>query len=96
VKSVLIRGFVVAGFAAGLAVHQPVGADANVDRCLAEAAEFFALAAVLRFLTLRATILGGAGSGRHEARLALGIQCKEHHVGNQPQLCLHVPYNFPQ
>jgi hypothetical protein len=60
-----IRRFVIAGAAAGLAVHEAVGANANIDYRLAEAAIFLALAAVFRHFALRATVFGGAGSCGH-------------------------------
>jgi hypothetical protein len=66
----LVGSFVVAGLAAGLAVHEAVVANANVNQRLAEAAEFFALARVFRLLALRATVFGGAGSGTHVHNLS--------------------------
>lgn len=52
----LFGGFVVAGVAAWLAVHQSVLADADVELRLAEAAEPFAFALSLGALTLRAAV----------------------------------------
>jgi hypothetical protein len=52
----LIDKFEIAGFAAGLAVHQAVGADANVLHGLAQAAIFFALAERFQLFALRTTI----------------------------------------
>jgi len=66
----LLRGFVVAGFAAGFAVHEAVVADADIKCGLAEAAELFALAGVFRLFALRASVLGGTGSGGHGFNLA--------------------------
>ena len=61
-----IRYFVIAGVTAGLAVHETVGAETNVDLRLAEDAVFIAGAVRLGLLTLRANnvagLLGGHGS----------------------------------
>jgi hypothetical protein len=65
----LIRGFVIAGVAAGLAVHQSVFADADIHHGLAHAAELFALAAGFGHFTLRAFVSGGAGSGAHKDKI---------------------------
>ena len=66
----LIRGFIVAGFAAGFAIHQAVGTNTDVDYGLAEAAELFAFAGAFCTFALHASILRGTGSGAHAARLA--------------------------
>jgi hypothetical protein len=66
----LIGSFVVAGFAAGFAVHQAVVTNANVDDRLAQATELFAIAVAFRLLALRAAVFRGAGSGTHEANVA--------------------------
>jgi hypothetical protein len=66
----LIGGFVVAGLAAVFAVHQTIGANADVNYGLAEAAEFIAVARTLGHLALGTTIFGGAGSGAHESNVA--------------------------
>jgi hypothetical protein len=71
---ILVRRFVVAGFAARFAVHQSISANANVDDCLAQAAEFFALACGLRLFALHAAVLRGAGSSAHEARLVPAVR----------------------
>src|SRR5206468_12962273 len=67
---ILVRSLVVAGFAAGLTVHQAVGADADVDHCLAKAAVFLALALALGPLALSAAVFGGTGSCGHEVTVA--------------------------
>ena len=54
---------VVAGGAAGFAVHQAVGADAGIDYRLAEAAELFAFTLIFRLFALCAAVFGVAGSG---------------------------------
>ena len=66
----LFRSFVVTGFAAGLAVHEPVGADADVDHGLAEATKLFTFARAFCTLALHAAILRGTSSGAHATRLA--------------------------
>ena len=43
---ILIRGFVIAGRAAWFAVHQPVLANSDVERRLAETTELVAFATV--------------------------------------------------
>jgi hypothetical protein len=60
-----IRGLVVAGAAAGFAVHQAVGADTDIEDSLAQTAVFITLAAALRLFTLRAANFRGIGSGAH-------------------------------
>ena len=79
----LIGRFVVAGRAAGFAIHQAVGADANVELRLAQAAELIALAFVFRHFTLPATVLRVTGSGRHDTNLA-PVPC----TGNVPLVTL--------
>jgi hypothetical protein len=66
----LLRAFVIARAAAGLAIHQPVGADADVELRLAQAAEFFAGALRLRHFALRAQALATAGSAGHSSNVA--------------------------
>ena len=66
-----VGSLVVAGFAAGLAIHQAVGADANVELRLTEAAELIADALVFRHFTLAAAVLAVAGSGVHANNVAL-------------------------
>jgi hypothetical protein len=70
----LIGSFIIACIAAGLAVHEPVVADANVKCGLAETAEFVALALRLGQFALSTTVFGWAGSGRHRNNLAL-VEC---------------------
>ena len=81
----LLCDFVVAGGAAGLAVHQSVMADADIEHGLAEAAVLVALALTLRHFALGATGFGLAGSGGHEEMVALGGRAGERAVGNQSQ-----------
>ena len=66
----LVRCLVVAGGAAGFAVQEAVVAQADVERCLAEAAEFFTLTRSFELLTLSAFVLGGTGSVAHESNVA--------------------------
>jgi hypothetical protein len=68
----LFRGLVIAGLAAGFAVHEAVSAEADVDLRLTEAAELLALALSLGHIALAATVFGVAGSGRHRNNVALG------------------------
>ena len=58
----LIRSFVVAGRAAGLAVHESILADTDFEHGLAKAAKLLAFAAVFRVLALGAADLGVAAS----------------------------------
>jgi hypothetical protein len=71
-SNVLAGGFIVAGGAAGFAIHQAVVADADVDGRLAEAAEFVALATGFGHLALGAFEFGGAGSSGHIHNVASG------------------------
>ena len=75
----LIRGLVVAGSAAGVAVQEAVGAEADVELRLAEAAELIALALILGFFALAAAVFGVAGSSGHRNNVALSGG-----VGNVP------------
>jgi hypothetical protein len=71
VVPVLVRGgLVVAGRAAGLTVHEAVAANADVERRLAEAAKFLALARIFRPIALGAAVFGRTGSGAHEVNVA--------------------------
>lgn len=85
-KAGLVGGFVVAGLAAGFAVHQAIGADADVKCTLAEAAVFVALAGVFGLLALRAAVFRVAGSGAHKANVARGNRRGERDVGNEQWL----------
>ncbi len=69
VGSDIVRGFVVARLAAGLAIHQPVITHANVYDRLTEATILFALTFGFKLLTLRATKFS-ADSGGHTDNLA--------------------------
>jgi hypothetical protein len=71
----LIRGFIVAGFAAGFAVHQSIVADADVHSGLAETAEFLTFARALGLLTLRAAVFSGSGSSAHAPTLTCSSRC---------------------
>jgi hypothetical protein len=66
----LLRRLVIARGAARFAVHKAIRAEADINDGLAEAAVFFAFAAVLRLFALCTVILGVTGSGAHEANLA--------------------------
>jgi hypothetical protein len=104
----LIGRLVVAGFAAGIAIHQAIGANADIDYGLAETAVLFALATVFRLFTLRATVFCGAGSGAHGANVArpgehakmtlvIGVMRnrKPHRVHSATSIST-VTYNFQQ
>jgi hypothetical protein len=68
----LFRRFVIAGGATGLAIHEAVRADADVENSLAEAAVLLAFAAVFGLFALCAAISGGTGCGAHGANVARG------------------------
>jgi hypothetical protein len=72
----LIGHFVVAGAAAGFAVHQAVFAKADINDGLAEDTVFLALTLMLGLLALRAADFAGTGLGAHKANLpaALAVQ----------------------
>ena len=61
----LVRSLVIAGVAAGFAVHESVLTHADIELRLTEAAEFVALALSFGSFALRARVFAGAGSGRH-------------------------------
>ena len=61
-----VGGLVIAGGAAGLAVHQAVGAQADVELGLAQNAELLTPATGFNLLTLGTTDRGAAGFGGHE------------------------------
>ncbi len=65
----LIGRFVIAGGAAGFAVHEAVGADADVAAGLAEAAEFLTVALAFRSFALEAAEFGGAGCSGHRFKI---------------------------
>ena len=75
----LVGSFVIAGVAAGVAVHESVLADSDIEHGLAEAAVLIALALFFRHFALSAAVFGLAGSGGHSHNLALGSQ-----IGNVP------------
>jgi hypothetical protein len=58
----LIGGLVVAGRAAGLAVHQAIGTKPDVDDRLAQAAVLLALALCFRLFALHAAVFGAFGA----------------------------------
>lgn len=64
----LFCSFIVAGRAAGFAVHEPIGTDASIDYGLAEAAVLLALATAFGLFALRAAILCRAGSCAHKCQ----------------------------
>jgi hypothetical protein len=61
----LIRHFVVARRAAGIAVEKTVYTQADIDLRLAEDAVFFALAACFALFALHADNAAGSGFGGH-------------------------------
>jgi hypothetical protein len=67
----LIRGFVVAGGAAGLAVHETVLTNADFEYGLAQATVLVALALGFRHFALCAVVFGWAGSGGHTRNITL-------------------------
>ena len=75
----LVGSFVVAGGAAGFAVHEAVFADADIELRLTENTELVAFALIFRHFALAAAQLGGAGLGGHRSNVALGCG-----VGNVP------------
>lgn len=78
----LVGSFVIAGGAAGFAVHQPVFADADVVGCLAEAAELIALATTFGHFTLGAQEFCRTGSGGHTNKVAGSCRPGKRTVGN--------------
>jgi hypothetical protein len=68
----LVGGFVIAGGAAGFAVHQAVLANADFEHGLAEAAVLLALTLAFGHFALCATAFGLAGSGGHSKMLTPG------------------------
>lgn len=66
----LVRGLVVAGLAAVLAIHQAVVANADVGHGLAEAAKLFAITRTFRLVALGTTIFRRTGSGAHQNNVA--------------------------
>jgi hypothetical protein len=75
----LAGGFVVAGGAAGFAVHEAIFADADIELRLAQDAELVALALIFHHFALAATKFGVTRSHGHESNVALGRG-----VGNVP------------
>ena len=69
-KSSLVDGFVVAGCAAGFAIHESIGAQTDVDYRLAQATEFFAFTRTFCLIALRAFVFGGTGPCAHEDTVA--------------------------
>ncbi len=61
------RNFIIARFAAGLAIVQAILAKADFHQRLAEAAIFFAVATLFRHLALHTTVLP-VGRGRSHGR----------------------------
>ena len=69
---------VLAGCAAGFAIHEAVVANADIDHRLAEAAKFLALARTLRLFALCTFVSRGTGSGAHENYCSAGnprVEC---------------------
>lgn len=78
----LVRSFVIAGGAAGFAVHQTVLANPNVERGLAEAAIFVALTLGFGHFTLCAAVFSLAGSGGHRRNVSARGLSGKRAVGN--------------
>ncbi len=78
----VVGGFVIAGVAAGIAVHKSVLADTDIEYGLAEAAVLLAVALCFRHFTLGATVFGVAGSGGHRNNVAPERRGGERAVGN--------------
>jgi hypothetical protein len=79
-----VGGFVVAGGAAGFAVHESVFADADVELGLAEDAKLVAVALIFRHFALAAAEFGGGGSVGHDIG-NVALSCE---VGNVPLVTL--------
>ena len=77
-----VGGFVVAGGAAGLTVHEAILADADFEYGLAQAAEFVALAGGFCHFALAAAKFGGSGSVGHRCNASEGPGYRKHSVGN--------------
>jgi hypothetical protein len=77
---------VVAGVAAGFAVHEAVLANADIELRLAEAAELIALALSLGHFALSAAVLGLAGSSGHSSNVALRWRRGKRSVSNQQRV----------
>jgi len=80
----LIRGFVIAGGAAGFAVHEAVQTDADVECGLAEATVLIALTLTFGHFALGATGFGLAGSSGHVNNVSAAGRDGECAVGNVP------------
>ncbi len=72
---VSVRHFVVAGFAAGLAIVEAILAEANLQLRLAGAAVLFALAAVFRAIALHAKVFGFSGGSGHIRNVSRPAEC---------------------
>ncbi|SRR5579872_180918 len=70
-------GLIVAGLAAGFAIHEPVVANADIDYSLAQAAELLAFTLSLWLFALRAAVFSRAGSGAHAITVARGTRGRE-------------------
>jgi len=93
----LVRSFVIAGGAAGFAVHQTVLANANVERGLAEAAIFVALTLGFGHFTLCAAVFSLAGSGGHRRNVSARRLDGERAVGNVDACrAVHATVRFRQ
>ena len=66
VSETLFGSLVITRRATGFAIHQAVGANADIDDRLAETAILLALAVSFGLLTLRATIFRETGRNAHE------------------------------
>jgi hypothetical protein len=75
----LVGDLVIAGFAAGGAVVQPIVAEANVELALTENAVLLAVAAVFGLLALAAAGLGFGSHAEHSTAMENSGKCS---VGN--------------
>lgn len=76
-----VRRLVVARRAAGLAIHEPIGAEPNVQLRLAQNAELLAIAAGFNLLALATADLG-TRLGRHTPNSNVGRMVVERHGSN--------------
>jgi hypothetical protein len=78
----LVGSFVIAGAAAGFAIHEAVLADADIELGLAQAAELIALALRLRHFALAATLFTAGSSGGHRNKVTRSCRVGERDGGN--------------
>ncbi len=78
----LIRGLVIAGGAAGFAVHEAVLTNADFEYGLAETTVLIALALVFGHFALGAAVFGVGGPGGHDSNVSAWRRAGERAVGN--------------